>query len=141
MRFFFVSAFPVFDRAYAVGRFMTLMNSARRRRLAVQSSSIAIMRTVSKPAAPNAFHPSSRFSSLVYRFELAFGYANHRRPSPSTSGGSDLASASTSASRVTNASVNETCLTPLRLRFTITPSRRASSDSKLSGALSTTISP
>ena len=58
---------------YSSGRVMFLMNSARRKRRADQSSSIATMRTGSKPASPIDGHPLSRLNSQVYFFELFFG--------------------------------------------------------------------
>src|SRR5207247_5556550 len=64
---------PSADRARAGSRLMLLMKAARRKRTADQSSSMAIMRTPSKPAAPRARQPPSRLSSHVYRIDVPFG--------------------------------------------------------------------
>ena len=50
-----------------------LMNSARRNRSAVQSSSIATCRTVSKPSFFSTAQPVSRLNSQVYLREVPFG--------------------------------------------------------------------
>ena len=60
----------------SLGRVIVLMNSARRKRNADQSSSIATMRTGSNPASPIDAQPVSRLNSQVYFFELPFGYAS-----------------------------------------------------------------
>jgi hypothetical protein len=49
------------------------MNATRRKRLPVQSSSMATIRTGSKPASPSAVLPVSRLISLVYFFDVPFG--------------------------------------------------------------------
>src|SRR5690348_17970239 len=50
-----------------------LMNSTRRNRSAVQSSSIATCRTVSKPSFFSTAQPVSRLNSQVYLREVPFG--------------------------------------------------------------------
>ncbi len=50
-----------------------LMYSTRRKRRAVQSSSMAMARTVSKPAAFKAFQPVSRLKSHLYFFDVPLG--------------------------------------------------------------------
>jgi hypothetical protein len=50
-----------------------LMYSTRRKRSAVQSSSMATARTVSNPAAFRASHPVSRLKSHVYFFDVPLG--------------------------------------------------------------------
>src|SRR5262249_9456537 len=57
--------FPAADIACFAARVILPMNSARRKRTADQSSSIATMRTHSKPAAPRAPQPVSRLNSHV----------------------------------------------------------------------------
>src|SRR5262249_38730497 len=57
------SALPAADIAWTASRFIVLMNSAPRKRTAVQSSSMATMRTGSKPAVPSAPQLLSRLSS------------------------------------------------------------------------------
>src|SRR4029453_8045303 len=73
--FFFVSR-------TASGRFIVLMNSTRRNRSADQSSSIATMRTGSKPAFPITAQPLSRLIWLVYFLDEPFGYATQTTASP-----------------------------------------------------------
>src|SRR5256885_5382753 len=61
--FFFLGpalALPALDNAYSLGRLSVLMKPARRKRTADQSSSIATIRTGSKPAAPSGAQPRSR---------------------------------------------------------------------------------
>ena len=49
------------------------MNSARRKRFADQSSSIATSRTVSKPASPSGVQPVCMLKSHESRFDVPFG--------------------------------------------------------------------
>src|SRR5580704_15851058 len=75
-------ALPAADIRQCLSRFMVLMNSTRRKRVADQSSSIATARTGSKPASPSACQPRSRLISLLYFFDVPLGYANHTTASP-----------------------------------------------------------
>jgi hypothetical protein len=50
-----------------------LMNRARRKRSADQSSSTATWRTVSNPDSRRTFQPLSRLNSQVYCFDVPFG--------------------------------------------------------------------
>ena len=59
------------DTSARGSRVRFLMNATRRKRLPVQSSSIATIRTGSKPASPSASLPVSRLISLVYCFDGA----------------------------------------------------------------------
>ena len=67
------------ERFYALGagrlvaRFRVLINSRRRNLRADQSSSMAIWRTVSKPAALSGPQPVSRLKLQVYRLEVPLG--------------------------------------------------------------------
>ena len=67
---------------YLGERVIVLINSTRRKREDVQSSSIAIIRTGSKPSWPRIFQPLSRLICDLYFFELPWGYANHTTASP-----------------------------------------------------------
>ena len=70
-------------RRCSLGRVMSLMNFARRKRTADQSSSIATIRTGSKPSRPSASQPRSRLISDLYFFEVPLAYASHTIASPS----------------------------------------------------------
>src|SRR5271166_4695902 len=116
------------------------MNSFRRKRSAVQSSSMATARTVSNPSFFSDAHPVSRLKSQVYFFDVPLGYANHTMTSPLARFAISGASFSTSLLRVTNASQNPASATDSRWWWIVITVSLASSGRKLSGASSTTIS-
>src|SRR5271165_3962522 len=115
------------------------MKLARRKRFADPSSSIATIRTGSKPSWPSTFQPLSLSICDLYLFEVPLGKANHTMASPSALRASLGARASICSGVVTNARENVTCFAFFRSRMTSTPSSAASWLSKLFGESRTTI--